>query len=281
LNQVARAFSFVLAFLAFACGGGDGPVGVDSTARAPLAVVDGWTEQPVSASTNPDPPAAGSALSVSAPGFLTRELTWNGGVVQLWPSPLEYVQAVVYMWREVGNRLSRWTSGGFTIGLGALMSDAAVLTVATEAAAEISARTGLVITLAEAGNVAVAIDPNDPGIVERVAALTYVEFQGNRIVSARVVFRAREAITGGGMFHQNTFLHEMGHVIGLGHSPDTSDVMHPGGGPGRTQARTFNTPEAIVLKLMYRFRQPGNAAPDRAPDAGVTDRTTRIVPIVD
>ena len=61
----------------------------------------------------------------------------------------------------------------------------------------------------------------------------------------------------------NVALHELGHVLGLGFSPNPNDVM---GNDNRvTQARAFSADERVVLKLMYAYRRPGNTAPDRDP----------------
>jgi Matrixin len=62
----------------------------------------------------------------------------------------------------------------------------------------------------------------------------------------------------------NTFLHEMGHVLGLGHSPDRREVMTPGAGPG-TNVSEFQSGEALSLHMMYFHRAAGNQSPDRDP----------------
>jgi hypothetical protein len=59
----------------------------------------------------------------------------------------------------------------------------------------------------------------------------------------------------------------MGHVMGLGHSPSTRDVMTPGAGPG-TRVAEFQPDEATCLTMMYFHRRAGNVMPDRDPALG-------------
>jgi hypothetical protein len=64
----------------------------------------------------------------------------------------------------------------------------------------------------------------------------------------------------------------MGHVLGLGHSSDPGDVMLTGG--QRTQESAFSRREDVLLKMMYRFRKSGNAAPDR--DGGMSSASGAV-----
>lgn len=98
-----------------------------------------------------------------------------------------------------------------------------------------------------------------------------MRFRGPTIVGADVVFVDRKELTGGsGSSYRNTLLHEMGHVMGLAHSPDGHDVMYPGGylNPG-ARIGQFTESEGIALRMMYHYRSAGNFPPDRDPALGV------------
>ena len=71
----------------------------------------------------------------------------------------------------------------------------------------------------------------------------------------------------------------MGHIIGLAHSPDTTDVMTPAEGRG-TGVHHFQPNEAIALHMMYHHREPGNRPPDRAPQLGAASAATPIRTVI-
>ena len=109
-----------------------------------------------------------------------------------------------------------------------------------------------------------------------------VSYRGATIVGARVVFWRRFEIAGGPQAqYSNTFLHEMGHVIGLGHSPRVTDVMTPADGPGTSQG-AFQPGEVTSLHMSYAHRRPGNYFPDRDPAvSAASSATPRVTVIVD
>ncbi len=72
----------------------------------------------------------------------------------------------------------------------------------------------------------------------------------------------------------HTLLHEMGHVVGLGHSPDRREVMAEGEGPGTLKGE-FQQGEALALHMMYAHRTAGNISPDR--DAALSARSLAAV----
>jgi hypothetical protein len=62
--------------------------------------------------------------------------------------------------------------------------------------------------------------------------------------------------------YTNVFLHEMGHIMGLGHSPLAREIMTPGGG-AHTTLGEYQPREAMALHMMYQHRQAGNRPPDK------------------
>jgi hypothetical protein len=274
-----RTLVLGLSVLLVACGG-SAPVGPTAPiAPPPLVIRDGWSEQPVAAEAIPQNPTMGQRLTVRAAGFLPREQMFDGAPVLLWPQREDYVQAVVYRPTSVG-LLSRW-EGGFALTASAdLLSDPDVRSVMEQAASEASRVAGIPVTVASAGQVSVSIDPSDPVFSDQtVAAAAYSTLRGSTVTGARLIFRHREAITGGSLNKPNTLLHELGHALGLGHSPELSDVM--AATRARTDARAFGPSESIALRLMYRWRRPGNAFPDRAPELAGLSTQTRTIVIVD
>jgi hypothetical protein len=55
------------------------------------------------------------------------------------------------------------------------------------------------------------------------------------------------------------------------------------GTPGgyASPARSFSERERVALRLMYRWRQPGNTFPDNAPLPGASSEGRQTVAIVD
>lgn len=225
---------------------------------------DGTTEQPVAAQLDPPSPRIGSRVSVTATGFLTREQLFEAADIFLWPGESSYVHDVAYTEFTDGTfRTIRWTAP-FTITLdGDIASDPAILAKASEVAAEVSRHVGFSVNVGAGGAVTIGVDESlaDKDAVGQAT----VSYRGAAIVGARVVFWRRFEIAGGSQAtYSNTFLHEMGHVIGLGHSPRVTDVMTPADGPGTRQG-AFQPGEAASLHMSYAHRRPGNYFPDRDP----------------
>jgi hypothetical protein len=250
------------------------------TKSGALSVRDGATGAEVTAVANPAAPAINATVHIEAAGFLPRDAVFTGDPVYLWPGTLDYVQTMVYI-PELGERLSRWTATGFTIGLGSLADDAVVRTVVADAAAEGSRATGLTIAVDAKGDITMGIAPDDPGFAQfpDARALTYLQLIDSTIVQSRTVFKTREDITGESPAPlYNVVLHELGHVLGLGVSSKPDDVM--GSDDRTTQARVFSPDERLVLKMMYAYRQPGNTAPDRDPGASTAQRRRSAIVLI-
>ena len=277
MSQPNRALSILFLGLAGlwlpACGGGRSPsapsvpVGPPATpAPVPLPVAhDGSTHEVVFAQITPATPRLGEAVSATAPSYLMREQAFDGTALFLWPAEQEYVNQLVYhlQFTDDSYRMVRWASG-FTVTLdGDLAQNDTVLRKTQEVVAEVVRRTGLPVSVGPGGACRILIDPtilDDDAIGQ--ASWT---FRGATIVSAEVKFARVQEISGGvNADYANTLLHEMGHVMGLGHSPSTRDVMTPGSGPG-TRVGEFQPSEAVTLHMMYGHRVAGNLPPDRDP----------------
>ena len=95
-----------LLFLGPACGGSSSPSTPSPTPRptptptpanqpvAP-AVIDGWSEAALQAEANPATVSSGDRVTVSAPGYLTREQAYSGAPIAL---------HMMYAHRSPGNR---------------------------------------------------------------------------------------------------------------------------------------------------------------------------------
>jgi hypothetical protein len=227
------------------------------------------------AAIQPAAPAMGARAAVTAAGYLVREALFDGKPFYLWPAVDEdYVRAVIYGEFAPGRRLTRWEQGFDVAPAPELAEDSRVRSVIEDAVAEVRQASGLPIAVRSTGTVTVSVNIEDPFFAAGTAvAYTRLTVRGNSIVGARVVFLdLRYLLALGNRSRTNTMLHEMGHVLGLGHSPDGRDVMHVDG--ARTDARAFSARELLTVRMMYLRRRPGNAAPDR--DGGLAPARTTL-----
>jgi hypothetical protein len=204
---------------------------------------------------------------VSASGSLTREQVFDLPDVFLWPGDTSYVHDIGYWEFNDGSfRTIRWTEP-FTITLDSdIAGDPAIVAKTREVAAEASRRIGFPIAVGNGGAVTVGVDASIED--EEAVGQTTVNFRGAALSSARIVFWRRAEITGGPQAaYSNTFLHELGHAIGLGHSTLVTDVMTPAEGPG-TEQSVYQPGEVQTLHMLYAHRRPGNFFPDRDPALG-------------
>jgi hypothetical protein len=269
--------------LLVACGGGGpsaaptSPAAVATPTPAPVAVApevrNGETGAPVaSAVASPAQVLPGAAVAVSAPGFLRRQQFFVAGTpIFLWPQEQDYVRAIVYGGGEFG--LIRWASG-FRVKPWPGTEDKIAIVVA-----EASRVSGLPITMTTTGpaEVEVVYDPADPALADNALAVTFRTFSGFTITRSRIVFRNLGEFLGNSRQHggrTNTALHEMGHVLGLSHSISYHDVMSNEN--DRNPGLTYGAGEELALRMMYNYRAPGSAFPDRAP--GVPSATAWRTP---
>jgi hypothetical protein len=215
------------------------------------------------------PALPGSTVSVSAPGYLPRVQLFNGPVY-LWPQDEAFVRQLVYG-ETFGGVLTRWARG-FSIAAPGHED------LAAQVAAEVTRATGLPVTISASttdhivGNVVTTVDEADPYWAENPTHVGYctADVAGHTIVSANLHFRNHSRVV------LNTFLHEMGHCLGLGHIDPVEgpDVMNP----FLNSARAYSVRETIALRMMYARRTAGNAPPDReGTSASSTQRTIVFV----
>jgi hypothetical protein len=211
----------------------------------------------------------GTRTAVTASGYLVREALFDGSPYYLWPADDEaYVQALVYNEFMPGRRLTRWEQGFDVTATPELLGDARIRSIIEDAVAESSRASGLSISVRSSGTVTVVVDPTDPYFDAGTSvAFARRTFRGNVVTGAQVVFLdLKYLLATGNRVRTNTMLHELGHVLGLGHSIDEADVMYVDG--KRTDDRRFSERELVTLRMMYLRRRPGNTAPDRDPGLG-------------
>jgi hypothetical protein len=244
-------------------------------------VIDGWQHEPVAAEVNPPIVGLGQGVVVRAPGYLAREQRYHFEPIALWPAEPAYVRELVYDWEfEDGSlRMIRWEQSSFTLTLeGALANDGGVRARARQVLGEIARRTGLQGSIGSGGEVVIDVDSSVAD--QEAVALARLRTRGAIITGGTISFVSRQEIIGGpGSSYRNTLLHEMGHIIGLAHSPDMSDVMTPAGGRGAT-VDAYQRNEAIALHMMYRHREAGNYHPDRAPELGASSPGALRNPVI-
>lgn len=255
-----RAILAVGVILAVGCGGG--PTTPPSPSPSPaIAVFDGWTGQAVGAMEMSLP---GAPFTIIGPDRYLVRVQPAAPQVWLWPATEPYVRALVYTDFVPGRRLSRWLAPFAVRPLPG--PDGAWAT------AQAAAATELPLTVGD-GAVAVVVDPATVDEVSRAALAVAVRaFRGNEIVGCTVAVRDARRLSRGAL------LHELGHCLGLGHSETPGDLMY-----FREQigVETFSAAELVALRLMYRYRAPGNAAPDRAPEVLAAGGPLRVIPVID
>lgn len=231
--------------LAVACQWACGGSAPTAPAPPPTAVVlDGWSGAPLTTAAV----TTAATLTVSAPGYLPRTQP-PAATIFLWPGDATYVATLVYSDLSPGRLLTRWTTG-FTVRVLPELGNSAAWATAQAADA-----TGLPIGVGD-GPVEVVVNPAVIDTVSRTAlASTSLTVRGNVVIGCRVALRNAGVSRG-------ALLHEVGHCLGLGHSATPGDLMLAREQPG---IEVWSPTERVALRMMYRYREPGNAAPDNAP----------------
>lgn len=232
----------------------------------------------------------GSPLDVRSAGSLDRDTLLRSASLahfSLWPrsSPTGvdegYTRLLVYTWDDDSTPGSSplYRPGGTQVALvpsAELQADPEAMAAHHRAADAVNAASGggvryVVASSAPPGAIGVAtsLDAKDEGCEDRVLAFTSIRLRNGEISSARIVFCEVAATRDG------TVTHEAGHTFGMGHSPDSSEVMHAF--KLRRQAEDFGARESLVMRLMLQ-RRGGNRFPDN--DRTVTTAASGEVKIV-
>lgn len=251
------AASFFVVLLAGCGGGGGGVVTTPSVSSRVIDGVTGATLADAAAGAHP-----GETITVQHAGYLRRDtIVPLDGLISLWPVTVDetYVRTLVYSQAMLRNRLARWAT--------------TTIPVPRDFPSEVTEAVRPWVTLvpSDAPAVTITVDPQDPGFdplpPDTIAfAFTQVSDADAHILSTRLVFRAERD-----MRNPGNLLHEMGHGLGLQHSPRLSDLMFP------SEARAsivFSADERVLLTMMYGHRRPGQIAPDNDQSIGPASTST-------
>jgi matrixin len=219
-----------------------------TTPSAGVSVVDGVTGSPIAGAAVSARP--GETVTVERAGYLRRDtIVARDGVLSLWPITVDetYVRTLVYSDAAVRNRLSRWPGTS--------------VTAPRDFPAEVTELVRPWVTLVPSDTPAltVTVDASNAGFAQFPPdtigfALRQISDADARILTAQLVFKSQADLRRPG-----SLSHEVGHALGLQHSPRREDLMFP------TTARTtttFSADERVLLTMMYAHRRPGQVALD-------------------
>jgi hypothetical protein len=118
-----------------------------------------------------------------------------------------------------------------------------------------------------------ALDAGDPGVDVGLLAKTHLAYQveDGAILEADIVVNAADfvwttSLTPGGCSDdydlEGSISHELGHLLGLGHSLDPEATMFATGGPCETLKRDLTGDDASAIEFLYHeLPPPGGVAP--------------------
>jgi Matrixin len=280
-----RRWLLALAVLTGACGGGGASPAAPTVTPAPTpttpplpTILDGITGALVpGAVVNPQAPGRNDRVMVSAAGYLVREQLFVLEPIRLWPASPDFVRQIVYSSAATGQEIAmrRFGGTGFVVSLPPEVDgDPRARNTFEEAVKETSRASGLDVRLGADGVVRLVIEPESFVGSPQTCAFTRLWLQEEIVViRAEVVYP--NALTARGLPGRcepfGLAAHELGHVLGLQHVDDGSSLMNPS-----IVVRAYSPREEDTLTMMYRYRQPGNALPDREVGLAKGTRTVRV-----
>ena len=245
-------------FLASACGpepaitrpDANATPGPGSRAELPLHVLDGLHGFAVNTYDGPVRAMPNTKAQFDAQGYLRRDtLVPHDGVIWLWPITVSETYTLDIVYRSDDPILHRWPEARSMITVGERATDEVIAEIASTRTVQ------MVRSSLPSVDIAITVDPAETcgEEVPNLLGCTYTYSAGGSITRARIVLTASDV-------GDAVLLHELGHALGLGHSPRPEDLMYPM--THRGQRRTFGEDERALLTMMYEWRRPGNATPD-------------------
>jgi hypothetical protein len=235
----------------------------------------------------------GSLLDVIAPGFLDRQTMVRRDDSRrfvLWPRTTKYVDEsyTVELVYTAGaqspgstganplQRVRRGTTEAVVVPSREILDDDRAMASHMDAVAALNAALAGRLTYSvsptrpSSGLVFEAkIDPTDPICVDRTLGYAQNSLRSGEIASGTIVYCHPEEIS------FMLVAHELGHTVGLQHSPNVGDIMYRF--IGRAGDR-FSAPETLIMGLLFE-RPGGNRYPDN--DRAVAAAARETVTIVD
>jgi hypothetical protein len=215
------------------------------------------------------------------PGFVQRNTWASAEPISVWEEEGRYLDAVVYNVYTPNRLLSR-PDPTFTrtVSLSAeLAEDAAFRQRLDYALGEWTRATGVGFEVVdEGGAITMETSVDDKSLIQPngayAAAATTSTFHGNLMVGSRVVFRFHNGNGPYDSTRTGTILHELGHTLGFGHSPEdvTDDIMNV---RGRSPLLITVSPRLERTWAMMAGRRPGQARLDN--DRGFHPSSARQV----
>lgn len=219
---------------------------------------------------------AGALVDITAPGFLTRQTRLREGVeprFTLMPTggasgiTEDFIFDVMYH-DSTGDtrhmmRIRPDTAMVYFVPTDQIRNDPRAIATVRDAVSELNEivqgeSTFFVENQAPAGSVSfdLIIDPNE--LPDGVIGQARRDFSGWNIVGGTVIFDSLETA------RSSATHHELGHMVGLGHSDSRADVMFPF---QRRTVETFAPRERLGVRLINQ-RPPFNQQPDNDRPAG-------------
>jgi hypothetical protein len=201
----------------------------------------------------------GLEMDIMKPGYLIRKTVVRGDRFTIFQESPEYVGATVYGW--VG-KLIKLPPGEYTYAVDAVIaSDEKSMDAVSHALAEATRATteaGGAVVFKPATNgpaqFSFSVNPSDPFFADgTIAGVTYLAMSGSNITGGRIVFRdTRNART------KAIVVHEVGHGLGLWHSPDIQDVMNVTG----VSIDVVTYSDRLVRVLTFMHSRPSGQIPE-------------------